>query len=461
MRLTASKKPEIIKLDCDSSLRFLIMLTYLTRLKNFSLLLTPCFILALAVFITLTSKPAAANSVCPFCTPVAPTFAAEMSSTDAVVIAKLVKRGKREAASNKIANELGIASQTPSSVGKSELEIVKVLKGEKFLKAGDMIEAYVFGDAIKGDSFFITGVEPPAFSWSTLKANKRVVDYVSKITSLPVDGPERLTFFLNYLEDDEEILARDSYDEFALAPFSDVKGIKKLVDIKKIRRWIEDEDIPASRKGLYFTLLGIAGGPTDADFLEKLMRSADERKKTALDSMIACYVTLKGAEGLKLINELFLANKDASYSDSFAAIAALRFHSTEAKVLKKEQIVGSLRYMLDRDDLADLVIADLARMEDWSVIDKLVKLFKAADPETSWVRMPIVNYLRACPLPKAKTVVAELEKLDPKTFKRARAFFPEYELGDDDDDDGDSEETEEGPATTKKSKSKSVSNIDN
>ena len=114
--------------------------------------------------------------------------------------------------------------------------------------------------------------------------------------------------------------------------------------------------------------------------------------------------------------------------------------------------------MLDRDDLADLVIADLARMEDWSVIDKLVKLFKAADPETSWVRMPIVNYLRACPLPKAKTVVAELEKLDPKTFMRARAFFPEYELGD--DDDGDSEQTTEGPADTKKIKSKSGSDID-
>lgn len=417
------------------------MLTHPNRFPNFSMLIAPALVFISAMCGTSDANSASvANSACPFCTPVAPTFAAEMSSTDAVVIGKLVKRGKRETASTKIANELGIGNQAPTSVGKSELEVVKVLKGEKFLKAGDTIEAYVFGDAIKGDSFFITGVEPPAFSWSTLKASKRVVDYVSKIKSLPVDGPERLTFFLNHLEDEEEILARDSYDEFALAPFSDVKGIKKLIDIKKIRKWIEDEDIPSSRKGLYFTLLGIAGGASDADFLEKLMRSADDRKKTALDSMIACYVTLKGADGLKLINELFLANKEANYSDSFAAIAALRFHSTEAKVLKKEQIVGSLRYMLDRDDLADLVIADLARMEDWSVIEKLVKLFKAADPETSWVRMPIVNYLRACPLPKAKKVVAELEKLDPTTFKRARAFFPEYESGDD-DEDGDDEDT--------------------
>ena len=32
--------------------------------------------------------------------------------------------------------------------------------------------------------------------------------------------------------------------------------------------------------------------------------------------------------------------------------------------------------MLDRPQLADLVIPDLARWEDWSVMDRLVELFK-------------------------------------------------------------------------------------
>lgn len=398
---------------------------------------------------------ATSSALCPFCKPVAPTFAEEMKTTDAVLIAELVKRGKREVTSKKIANELGFQSTTPSAVGKSELKIVKVIKGKKYLKAGETIEAYVFGDAVKGDSFFITGVEPPAFSWSTMKASKRVIEYISAIQDLPTQGSERLAFFLNYLEDKEEVLARDSYDEFAIAPFADVKGLKKLIERKKLRAWIENKDIPASRKGLYFTLLGIAGTPEDADFLKKLMASGDDRKKAALDSMIACYITLKGPEGLKTIEELFLANKKSSYSDAFAAIAALRFHGFEGHVLKKEQIVVSLRHMLDRDDLADLVIPDLARWEDWSVMDKLVELFKAADPETSWVRMPVVNYLRACPLPKAKKVMAELEKLDPKTFKRARAFFPEYDLGDlsDSDDDEADDSTSQDDKDTAAQKS--------
>ena len=57
--------------------------------------------------------------------------------------------------------------------------------------------------------------------------------------------------------------------------------------------------------------------------------------------------------------------------------------------------------------------------------------------------MPVVNYLRACPLPKAKKYMVELEKLDPKTFKRARAFFPEYDLTDDNEpEESDKKEAE-------------------
>jgi hypothetical protein len=396
-----------------------------------------------AMALTVPSLTVNSLTVCPFCTPVAPTFSEEMKSTDAVLIAELVKRGDRGGSGGKIAEQLGAPQQAPRAVKKSELVISKVIKGEKYLKVGDRIEAFVFGDGVKGDQFFVTGVEPPSFSWSTMKASPRVVEYISKLGELPKSGTKRLAFFMNYLEDKEEVLARDCYDEFAIAPFADVIGLKAFIDRKKLRIWIENKDIPASRKGLYFTMLGIAGTEKDATFLEDLMKSGDDQKKTALDSMIACYITLKGAKGLKLIDDLFLKNAKSSYSDSFAAIAALRFHGSEADVLKKEQIVASLRHMLNRNDLADLVIPDLARWEDWSVVEDLVSLFKDADPETSWVRMPVVNYLRACPLPKAKKYMVELEKLDPKTFKRARAFFPEYDLTDDNEpEESDKKEAE-------------------
>jgi hypothetical protein len=80
--------------------------------------------------------------------------------------------------------------------------------------------------------------------------------------------------------------------------------------------------------------------------------------------------------------------------------------------------------MLDRPQLADLVIPDLARWEDWSVSDRLVELFKKSNEESSWVRVPVINYLRACPLPDAKQKIEELAKIDPESIKRANSFFP-------------------------------------
>ena len=146
--------------------------------------------------------------------------------------------------------------------------------------------------------------------------------------------------------------------------------------------------------------------------------------KAGLDAMIACYLTLKGESGVTLVEELFLKNKKSEYADTYAAIMALRFHGTEADIVPKKRLLQALHYMLERPQLADLVIPDLARWEDWSQMDRLVKLFKDADDKTSWVRVPVINYLRACPLPVAKERIKELEKVDPAAVKRANTFFP-------------------------------------
>ncbi len=58
--------------------------------------------------------------------------------------------------------------------------------------------------------------------------------------------------------------------------------------------------------------------------------------------MIACYVTLRGAEGLKLIDELFLANKKSPYADTYSAIMALRFHGTDGNVVEKARVLESM-----------------------------------------------------------------------------------------------------------------------
>jgi hypothetical protein len=196
------------------------------------------------------------------------------------------------------------------------------------------------------------------------------------------------------------------------------------MDHNKIVEWIKNADIPASRRRLYLVMLGVCGGEADLPMLEGFIQSSDRKSKSGLDALIACYLTLKGESGLPLIEQLYLANEKADYADTYAAIMALRFHGTEGGVIDKKRLVKSFHYMLARPELADLVIPDLAKFEDWEVADKLFDLFKNANEKNSWVRVPVINYLRSCPLPKAKTLLQECEKLDPGAVRRANTFAP-------------------------------------
>ena len=353
-------------------------------------------------------------AACPFCSATALTFTEEMTSMDVVVVARLVE-----------APPPASAGAAGDELPKARFEVVKILKGEGLVKPKQVIETLYFGDGTKGKAFLIMGIDPPKVMWSTpLPLSDRAQDYLAEIVKLPKDGVERYVFFQKHLEDEDEMLARDAYDEFAKASYDAVKSLKEHMNHDQLVAWIKNPEIPASRRRLYFVMLGICGDEKDLPMLEEMITSTDRKQRQGLDSMIGCYLTLKGEEGLPMIEETFLKNKKSDYADTYAAIMALRFHITDGKVLQKKRVVDSLRLMLDRPELADLVIPDLARWEDWTAIDKLFELYKNADEKTSWVRVPVVNYLRVCPLPKAKELLKECEKIDPQSVKRANTFFP-------------------------------------
>jgi len=236
------------------------------------------------------------------------------------------------------------------------------------------------------------------------------------------------------LEDEDEMLARDAYDEFAKAPYDTVKALEPKMDHDRLISFVNNPEVPSNRRRLYFTMLGVCGTDADAKMLEEFMRSGDRKKKAGLDSLIACYLILTGDKGLDKVEEQFLQNKDAEYADTYAAIMAIRFHGSEVDVIPRTRLTKSLHHMLERPELADLVIPDLARWEDWTVMNRLVDLFTNADENSSWVRVPVVNYLRACPLPIAEEKIEVLRTIDAEAVKRAMTFFPMSAESDNDSD---------------------------
>jgi hypothetical protein len=363
----------------------------------------------LALVVALSSALAFA---CPFCSAVSQTFSEEIATMDVAVIAKLVKAPPP-------------STKSGDDVQKATFEIVQVMKGDGLVKAGSKFDTLYFGDGTVGKPFLVMGIDPPKVMWSTpLPLTDKAIKYLGEVTKLPKEGAERLVFFQNYLEDEDEMLARDAYDEFARAPYAQLKTIKPHLHHDQVVSWIKNPDVPASRRRLYFVMLGVCGSQNDLAMIEEFMKSSDRKSKSGLDALIACYLTLKGEAGLPLVEQLFLANEKADYADTYAAIMAVRFHGTDGGVIEPKRLVKALHPMLQRPELADLVIPDLAKWEDWDVIDKLFELYKTANDKNSWVRVPVINYLRTCPLPKAKDYLKQCETIDPAAVKRANTFFP-------------------------------------
>ena len=382
-------------------------------------------ILSAAVAI-LAGRPSAAQA-CPFCSAVSLTFAQEIAQSEAAVIGRLVEPPA--------AASLGPRADGP--LPKGRFQVVEVLKGSELVDAagltgpdGRPVETILLEDKPVGTTFLLLGVEPPDLVWSSpIQLSELAIEYIRALDGLAEKGPDRLAFFQAYLEHADESLARDAYDEFAIAPYEDVRGLKDRMDPTKLLAWIEDPKVQANRRRLYATMLGVCGAPADAARIGVILAGGDgvePEVRTGLDALIACYVALEGPAALDLVDRLFLDRtaadgtpRNVPFTETYAAVMALRFLGEESDLVPRERVLESLRILLDEPKLADLVIADLARWQDWSVVDRLVEIFKAAQADNIFVREPIVNYLRACPLPEAQARIAELEAIDPDAVRRA------------------------------------------
>ncbi len=356
---------------------------------------------------------------CDFCGPVNLTISEELTSAEVAIIVTMTKAPEK-------------SKDGKSELTKAVFQVDHVLKGGQSLKLDENgaplpVEAYYFGDAKVKTQFLLMGLDPPKIKWgSPLAITTKAVEYVRRLPKLPAEGPDRLEFFQAYLEDSDAVLARDAFDEFTKAPYDDFRKLKPKMDRGKLLKWIADKELAASRKRMYLMLLSVCGTADDVPMLkEQLATKPDGNEpRLGMEPVMVAYLMLAGNEGMKTIDELFMANKKASYTDIYSAIMALRFMGQEQKQIDKKRILQSFKHMLDRPDYADLVIPDLARWEDWSAMERLVELFKTTKDESAWVRVPVIQYLLACPLPKAKTYIAELEKIDPESVRRANFILP-------------------------------------
>jgi hypothetical protein len=358
---------------------------------------------------------------CPYCEAGQITISEDIADVHVAAVVRLVDRPAEQPA------------DAPLDASLSTFEVVDVLKGEEHLarRTGTTkpyrIRVLFFGPQPLGTRFLVLGIAEQAdLQWGTPdELSEAAVDYVRQLPKLIRSATDRLTLCQKYFEHADPKLAADAYDEFARSPYSDLIAIRERMPREKLLGWIGDKKVPTHRRRLYLCMLSVCGKPEDLATLEKLIHTDDRHLRSTLDAQVGAYLALKGPAGMPLVEDLFLKNGDAEYTDTYAAIMAIRFIGTETKAVSRERLTEGLRHMLARPRLADLVISDLARWQDWSALPRLVELFKTADEQSVFVRVHVVNYLRACTLPEAKTHLEELAIIDPEAIKQAAFYIPQ------------------------------------
>ena len=173
-------------------------------------------------------------------------------------------------------------------------------------------------------------------------------------------------------------------------------------------------------------LLSLVGKSEDVSFCRDTLFRINVSETTPpidLPANIACMVSLGGEKAMTEIDDRFLRSQSASTSAVNAVVSAIRVLEQELHALSKERLSASLRLVLEREDMADYVIPDLARWEDWSAMERLDQLFYESDTDHSFVRIPIFNYMRICPRPEAKQLLKKMESADPSSAQRAAMLF--------------------------------------
>ena len=344
-----------------------------------------------------------------------PTIASEMKDKDVVVIASL-REHHPEA-------PLGVERQPVA------FETALVIKGDKLARPKQLVRAECgYSEAAAGERFLIMATsDSGALTWdAATRLTPAGEGYIVKLTQLPADGKERYLFFQSHLEHQDDVVAHDAYEELWSLPYAKLREMRDQMPHDSLVSWIQAKETRSSHRRLYLQMLGVCGKEQDVPMLEKEIAAADPKNR-GLEAVISCFLSLRGNAGMKLVEERFLTNKTASYPDIYAATMALRFHARQEKIIHRDDLLRGFHFILDRPEIADLIIPDLVQLEDWEQAEHLAEMFKTADVKNTWFREPVINYLRACPLPIADKLLRECEQLDPKAAKAARQRQPVVE----------------------------------
>ncbi len=324
-----------------------------------------------------------ASVACPFCSAPSLTLAERATFADITLVGKWVSGEKG----------------TMTSSGKSVIEITDILHAPANLKRGAKLITGRYIAGVSDDVVLVTGtISGKKVEWADpIRISVAAADYLKKAPSREASGVERLKYYAPFLEHSDSMVATDAYGEFANAPYEDIVAAKEHFPRDKIRKWVSDPETPATRIGLYGLLLGLTGDESDIKRFETVIfpRTLEQDGyRIGIDGVMGGYLLLAGEHGLARLEVDRLKNRDVPFAETYAAMQAVRFAWTYGgERFSKDRLRQAMRTVLDRPEVADLVIADLSRWQDWSLQPRLMAMYGKDEFNVPSIKRAIVRFM--------------------------------------------------------------------
>lgn len=234
-------------------------------------------------------------------------------------------------------------------------------------------------------------------------------DLLRKLGTPVPDGPSgdalrtaRVGSLIPLLESTEPMVAEIAYGEVATSPYGTIRANRANIDVAAVRRWV---DAPAllARQDLYWLLLGIAGGPTDAAAIERrLGAQRAARDATNLGSLLTADLQLRGPSRLDWLEKHYLRDPRRTLDEQHAAVDGLGVLGTDDTTIPRARVIALYRRLIrEQYPAGALAAADLAQWQVWDVAPAYRAWLASGAPLPGSARSVIQGYLDLAPPPHA------------------------------------------------------------
>jgi hypothetical protein len=388
--------------------RFALGATSSSSIPAFFRLPPSAFRLCCCLLSTFCLLPSAFCFACPFCTAVKPTLVQQRESAAVAFLGECT------------------AADANAKPAVYNFAVRRWFNGQSKQNGHDAVRLPLTNQIKVGTLALVLGTGDNDTSWNKLDwqcvpLSELAFVYVAQSPDLRTPAAKRLQFFAKYLENRDPVIAEDAFQEFGQVPYDVVAPAAAELSASKLREWIAEPNVPDERKGFYGLALGLtAKGDDWAKNLARLRSLIDADApagadfRVGFDGILGGYLVAEGPAAIEHISDRLLANSKSAVGDVRHAEKALRFYYEYGPADQRPAVAKAVEHLLDRPSESAAAITDLARWQDWKVVDKIAPLYDRKDDNDAFIQRAVIGYLLACPLPEASQSLARLRQHYPK-----------------------------------------------